>query len=341
MRLRPGIAAGLALTIQLFGAAVTRGETAFVVLVAGLGGDAKFVESFHEQATMLYDAAIAAGVRSDRVVYLAEDPERDVERIADRSSRENVLSAISSAADATSPGDEVWVILIGHGSFADGTTRINLPGPDLSDRDFSRELLRLADRTVVFVNTSSSSGGFLATLSHPGRVVVTATKSAAQRNETRFGSHFAQAFAAVTADEDRDGQVSVLEAFRYASREVARYYETEKLLVTEQALLDDNGDREGAPNPDDLGGADGLADGRLAASLRLGASLVAGTDAAADALAASRRDLTRRLEELRRQKAGLSEDLYLAELERLLVAIAEVDQQLKARAGGPDSEPER
>ena len=53
-------------------------------------------------------------------------------------------------------------------------------------------------------------------------VVVTATKSPAQRNETQFASHFVAALAGQDADADRDGKVSVLEAFQYAGREVER-----------------------------------------------------------------------------------------------------------------------
>ena len=44
------------------------------------------------------------------------------------------------------------------------------------------------------------------------------------------------------ADLDKDGQVSLLEAFLIASRRATEFYKVENRLVTEHALIDDNGD---------------------------------------------------------------------------------------------------
>src|SRR4029450_11370062 len=78
----------------------------------------------------------------------------------------------------------------------------------------------------------------------------TATKSDMERNQTRFATYFIQAYASDVADADKDGRVSVLEAFDYARREVARAYESENHLLTEHAQLDDNGDHKGTAAPD-------------------------------------------------------------------------------------------
>ena len=56
-----------------------------------------------------------------------------------------------------------------------------------------------------------------------------------------------KATAAVSADLDKDGQVSLLEAYLAASRQTAEFYKTESRLATEHALLDDNGDGLGTP----------------------------------------------------------------------------------------------
>src|SRR5213075_927990 len=79
------------------------------------------------------------------------------------------------------------------------------------------------------------------------RVIVAAARSGYEQNYARFGQYMAEAIADPTADLDKDGQTSLLEAFLTASRRVAEYYATEGRMVTEHALLDDNGDGFGTP----------------------------------------------------------------------------------------------
>ena len=43
------------------------------------------------------------------------------------------------------------------------------------------------------------------------------------------------------ADTDKNGTVSALEAFRYADKKTAAYFESEKLLATEHAMITDSG----------------------------------------------------------------------------------------------------
>jgi hypothetical protein len=312
----------------------TRAEQTHLLVVSGLGGDPKYESAFLESALEIRSAALAAGLDDGHVVVLSETPNSSAS-VDGRSDREAVEAALAEMARRSQPGDSVWVVLIGHGNFRDGLSKVNLPGPDLSDRDFDSLLDQFSGRRVVFVNTTSASGEFLRTLAGPDRVVITATKSAAQRNETLFGGFFADAFVGAQADADRDGKVSAAEAFLFAAREVARHYETENLLVTEQALLDDNGDGTGTAEPDVLGGADGTGDGVLAGRVYLAASATLRSDDPEVAAMQERRGgLRLRLEELRRQKASMPDELYLEELQRLLVAIAQLDRELRQRASG-------
>ena len=69
----------------------------------------------------------------------------------------------------------------------------------------------------------------------PGRTVVTATKTGGERNEALFGEFFVEAFGDAAADADRNGHVSVLEAFNYAKNKVVKAYEQGGLLRTEHA----------------------------------------------------------------------------------------------------------
>ncbi len=306
------------------GAATTR-----LLVVSGLGGDDRFSDAFHEWSVTLLDAARAAGVSAEDTIYLGEDPARDPERIQGPSRRENVQEALGRLREQAGPQDTTWIVLVGHGSFREGSSRLNLPGPDLTDRDYGAELSGLQGK-VVFVNTASASGGFLRTLSGENRVVVTATKTPTQRNESVFGEKFVAAFAGQLADGDQNGAVSVLEAFQYARQEVTRHYEMKNLMVTETAILDDDGDGEGTDSPSAIGGEEGVSDGILASRLELAAPR--GGAASGDA-ATRRAALQDRLDQLRRQKGDLDDDVYQAELEKLLLEIATLDRQAREEGG--------
>ena len=269
----------------------------------------------------------------ERTRYLAERVDLAPEGIDGLSRREGIERVFEEIASAAQPGDQVLVLLIGHGSDQGGRPRFNIPGPDLGPIEFDALLDQLSEQRVAFVNTTSSSGAFLAPMSAERRTVVTSTRGGQQRDEPIFLRHFVAAFVEGAGDTDKDEQVSILEAFQYASLEVQRAYETDGLILTEHALLDDNGDGEGSREPS----ADG-ADGRLAHAFVLGTPL-AGNVALPDdlddpelaQLLERRAQLTVRLEALRRRKETLAEEEYLEQLEDLLIQVAEIDAEIRAR----------
>src|SRR4029453_6684986 len=93
----------------------------------------------------------------------------------------------------------------------------------------------------------SASGAWLKPMSGKDRIVVTATKSGAEINYSRFGGYFASAIGDPSGDLDKDGQTSVLEAWLSASQGVADFYKSEGRLATEHSLLEDNADGLGTP----------------------------------------------------------------------------------------------
>ena len=243
------ISRGTLAIVMLFATAGVQpvlGQNTHVLVINGLGGDAEFRERFTEWGgTLVAAAGEKFGIPSSNIIYLGEDPTADP-RLQDRSTRENVDRAFTDLASNSQPDDHVFVVLIGHGSYTDGESRFNLPGPDLTAQDFGLHLDRLSDRRVVFVNLASASGEFVKALSGAGRTIVTATRTGRERNQTIFGGYFIDAFDGDTADLDKDGRVSVWEAFEFARTEVVREFETSNRIATEHAVLDDNGDGEGS-----------------------------------------------------------------------------------------------
>jgi len=305
-----------------------------VVIISGLGGDEAHREKFHHWATTFIDAARERfAVPEENITYLAERESLDAERITARSTKENVERALTELAAGLGPGEGVFILLIGHGSYQGDESRLSLPGPDMSASDFARILDLFTSQRVVLVNTASASGDFIKRLSAPGRTVVTATKSPFERNETVFCQYFVQAFSEDVADVDKDERVSILEAFNYARLELRRAYESDDRLLTEHAQLDDNGDGEGSAEPDP-----NVADGALAHTFVLEGGDGTGAAATADpqlaALQSQQRELQQAIADLRASKAGMEPEVYERELERLLLELARVSRAIREREKG-------
>jgi hypothetical protein len=315
-----GLAAALAAAAPL--AAQTQ-----VLVVSGLGGEPRYQESFVATALAVARAARERlGVNPDDVLVLAEDSTR-APGIAGRSTRDEIAARLEALARRAAPEGLLLVVLVGHGSAAGGEPRLNLPGPDLTAAALAGLLDRFPTQPIVVVNTASASGDWIRALSGPRRVVITATRSGVERDETHFGRHFADALTSDDADRDKDGRLSVFEAFEYARREVARVYERDQRLQTEHALLEADGDQVGARAPDPMTG-----DGAAAAAIFLdGGRVPTAAGAAPTGLAATRDSLQREVVLLRGRKATMAADEYDRRLEDLLVELARVNRALRSQ----------
>ena len=338
MRLRSGallLAATLAMAPDVSRAQSGRVR---VLIVTGVAGEPQYADQFFTQATTMSDALKTRfGLPDSDVVYLAENPARDAAKIKAASTKENIERELTALGARSKTGDVLFVMLIGHGN-GDGTTsKFAIPGPDITANDFARVLDGIGGPTIAVVNAASASGGFVAALSGPNRVIVTATKSDMERNETRFATYFIQAYSSDVADTDKDGRVSVLEAFDYARREVARAYDSEHHLLTEHAQLDDNGDKKGTAAPDAKS-----ADGSLARRVFLGgkagsvaaAAHAASNDPRVAALEREKDSIETKLDSLRRRKASMDSTAYEKALEDLLVQLAEKNKAIRDATGG-------
>jgi hypothetical protein len=327
------VVSGALLVSTLLALQVQAGDS-HLLIVSGIGGQPQYSDAFHRWGTALYDAATERlELPEANVVYLAERADRDP-RIHARSTKENFEQALADIGAKAGPADRVFVVLIGHGSTNNDEPRFNLPGPDIAAAELAEHFrATFPTQLVVLANTSSASGDFLAILSGPGRVIVTATKTGFERNETIFGQFFVEAFVGDGADVDKDERVSLLEAFNYARIETARSYEDDQRLLTEHAMLDDNGDGEGSTEPDPQGEG---SDGALARTLfldRVGVMLAGHTeaDSVLAALYNEKRGLEERIATLTNLKDEMEEAVYEAELEELLVELALKNRAIRER----------
>lgn len=301
-------------------------EERLVVVVRGTSGTDEYGRQFDEWSNRWLQAARQGGAEAVRIGP-TEAIAGNKESITDYQKLQRVLGTFGKKHGG-SDAAELWIVLIGHGTFDGRTARFNLEGPDVSADELSRWLETFRCRTAI-VSCASSSGPFLKTLARNGRVVVTATKSGAEQNFSRFGDYLSQAIGDASFDLDKDGQTSLFEAFLSASRRTEQFYETEGRLATEHALLDDTGDGQGTRSDFFRGirlvkkTTNGTAaDGRIAHQFHLVRSDVEQSLQAN--VRAQRDEIERQVLVLRdRRKQFANDDVYYAELEPLLIRLAE------------------
>ena len=234
-------------------------------------------------------------------------------------------------AEEAKSSAELWIVLIGHGTYDRRVARFNLRGPDVSADELA-DWLQPIQRPTAIINCSSASGPFIPILSGPNRVVVSATKSGTEINFSRFGDYLSQAIDSPEADLDKDHQTSLWEAFLTASRKTTEYYDTEERVAAEHALLDDNGDRRGV-RADQFRGLiavvdsnDGAPlDGRKAHQWHLVPNEV--DSKIPPEIRARRNEIELAIEQLRDRKQSTPKADYLTELERLLVELATLNEK--------------
>jgi hypothetical protein len=292
-----------------------RRDQATLLVVAGAEGEAEFAGNFEAQVATWSKVGAAARAKTILVGAGAAEGATDHDRIKE-----------ALAAETKDGNSELWLVLVGHGTFDGKEAKFNLRGPDVSASELA-DWLKPFKRPIAIIDTSSASAPFLVKLTAPKRAVVTSTRSGYEQNFSRFGKYFAEAIADPRSDLDKDGQISLLEAFLSASTRTNEFYKTEGRLATEHALIDDNGDGLGTPADWFRGvraikrARDGAAlDGARAQQFSLVRS--ANEQRMSPEVRAQRDKLELRLAELREQKAKMKPDDYYREVEKVLLDLA-------------------
>jgi hypothetical protein len=315
-----------------------RAQDTHLLLVVGLPGQETYAERFHEWSSTIRNAAVERLNLADRnVIWLAEDSAAPAGQIRDRATVATMRAAVTDIANRAGPSDRVLIVLIGHGTAREGA-RFNLSGPDLSPTDLDLMLDELAPRPVAVVHTASASGDFVPELSAQGRTVITATRSGREATETWFAGFFAEALAGDGSDLDKDGRISLLEAFEFSRREVARYFEEKDLLATEHPLLDDDGDGEGTLEPGQATGDGQLASGFFVGGPQLASAARTDRPATTDdpvlaRLYEEQEALEQRVAAHRLRRAQMDPAEYERVLEDLLVELALKSREIREREG--------
>lgn len=316
----------VAIVFSVVALAATRtgAQERYAVIVAGASGGAPYAEQYAKWTDDLSRILTERmKIPADHLVAL-----EDTTDLRAQSTAVNVRRAIATVRARMTARDLLLVVLIGHGTFDGVDAKFNLVGPDLESAEWASLLDGLPGR-VVIANTASAGFPFLQKLAGPRRVVISATDNAAQRYDTVFPEFFIHAFEDLSADIDKNGRVSIWEAFAAATASVRRYYQRQGQLPTERALLDDNGDGVGH----EPGGTND--DGPVASTIYLDVADpdAPPTDEVLVRLLQQRAALEGEAAELRIRRRFITDAEYQEEFERIMVALAKVQRELRERRG--------
>jgi hypothetical protein len=293
--------------------AVPARAATYTVIVAGLGGGPDYQQRFTEAAKDLDRIFKAAGPTAH--VYTLAGPQATATQLTE------TMGTIARDAKAN---DDFTLILIGHGSFDGVEYKFNLVGPDVTAAQIAAMCDRVAAKRQLVVDTTSASGGALQALERAGRAVITATKSGTEKNATVFVRYWVEALQDPAADADKSDSISAMEAFTYAAKKTAAFYDSQKRLATEHSVFNDVGRGEAVREA-------GNGQGALLSSftlLRLGTSQQAANDPAKHALLHQKEELEQKIDTLKYQKAAMDPDDYKKQLTDALVELAKVQEEL-------------
>lgn len=267
-----------------------------MLVVTGLGGEPDYARAFAEQG----DASARHAETAGAAVTLLT---------AQAATGAAIRDAIEAIARESKETDSVVVQLIGHGTFDGEHYRFNVPGPDPTAEDLAAWLEPVTAKRQLAVIATSASGAAQDRLRREGRAVITATRHGRERNASLFGGFWAEALDTPAADLDKDERISADEAFQFAERAVAGFYEDQQRIATEHPRLEGN-----------------------AQAFILARSAPAQTLEPESVHLVSRvEELTAAIDELRADRGALTDDDYFTKLQDLLLELAKVDQELKAK----------
>lgn len=297
-------------------------EARWAVIISGASGGEKYAEQMRDWREGLRSAMVDRyGFKAEHVRLLVDESVTTGEK----GSADNVRKIFTEIKKAGTKDDFVLVVLLGHGTYDGDVAKFNLVGPDLTAKDWT-DLLAGVQGRLALVNTTEASFPFLESLAAKGRVVITATDSAAQKYATVFPEYFVKAIREASTDLDKNGRTSLYEVFAAASAAVKQHYEQNGQLATERAVLDDNGDGKGREAT-----AEGP-DGGVARLSYLDAESAENANPEIAALARRRRTLEMQAEEHKQLKGVMPDAEWNATFEKLMVELAQVSAEIRKKS---------
>ena len=172
----------LLLSFILFVPAAASADSSALIL-SGVPGSPEHAEKFTKWAEGTQKVLVEKfGFSPDRVILLSDK----------KTTQDDVRAAFATLKRQLKATDSFFLFFIGHGS-GEGEYKFNISGPDFTAADYNKLLSTLTVGRTVIVNGTSASGGAIEQFAGKNRVVVTATRSGQEGNDTVFYEYFLEA----------------------------------------------------------------------------------------------------------------------------------------------------
>ncbi|MEA3224526.1 MAG: hypothetical protein U9Q07_01145 [Planctomycetota bacterium] len=237
----------IAILLVMAGKAVTFGNTR-ALIVTGINKNAEDRQTKDKAVVDLRNFLINnAVVKRDDLAVLANSRSM-VRKQSEISTAENLKERIDGFAATVNPADRFIFYYLGQANIVSDKLRLNLPGADITGEQLAEWLSRIKASSILIVLDCPGAGLAVKVLAGEGRIII-AGCAADQHYSTRFSEYFVPALAGTECDTDRNGKVSLLEAFTSASRKLDDFYRSKGLLKPETPVLEDNGDGKPSDRP--------------------------------------------------------------------------------------------
>lgn len=286
-------------------------ESSALIISGAPGGDdlAKKYTAWTETTRAILVSEM--GFLPDRVMVLSNE----------KTTKDAIKDAFAKVKAQLKATDSFFLFLIGHGSYDGLEYKFNNVGPDLTGADFSNLLSTLSASRIVVVNGTSNSGGATEAMAAKNRMIVSATKTGFEGNETVFYEYFLDGLGKAAADENKDHRISVWEAFKFAVDGTERFYKDAGRIATEHPQISDNG----ATMTGVLPQAPVLSN---LTAFNVDRPLVV-ADAKLQALLDEQKQIQQKIETLQINKASMLPDDFDKQIEALILQLALKTQQVE------------
>ncbi|MFH1743323.1 MAG: hypothetical protein ABIH23_30320 [bacterium] len=230
-----------------------------MLVVGGVHKDSEEMSAQDELLAQLLDTLAVTSMRS---FHLLAPPDSSLPNVSNQSTRENIKTTIDALTSSVRPSDSFVFYYLGQANIVDEQLRFNLRGPDITHGELASWIGGIHSATTVVILDCPGAGRAIERLAGPGRIIICSARSD-QPYTTHFSEFFITALANVESDANRDGRISLLEAFQSASQKVDQLYRDEELLRSENSLLEDDGD--GVPSQQPWRYREDAVDGKVAA----------------------------------------------------------------------------
>lgn len=239
----------------------TQNKNTYAIIVSGINKDPNEQQAKENAIMNLRNFLLNnTGIGPDRLGILVgrRSPTHEGSKL---STAENLKKQTDTFAAVTRLSDRFIFYYVGQANVVAEKLRLNLPGKDITHEQLAVWIKGNKASSTLIVLDCPGAGLAVKALTEKGRIIIGACTDE-QRYSTQFSKYFIPALANLQSDTDRDGKVSVLEAFTMAARQLDDAYHRQNLLQTETPILEDNAD--GTPSLQPWRYREDNADGRAA-----------------------------------------------------------------------------